>query len=344
VRTAAALAMWKGLRREDLRRILANMTVEEALSTVERELPAGAPPEKELDRSVQLANDHCIRYEVYAGELYPAMLAAAPDAPAILFYRGSLEILMSIPAIAVIGSRRCTQYGRRVAASLSRDMAAAGVAIVSGLARGIDSEAHRGALQAEGTTVAVMGHGLDICYPPEHAGLAAEIEQKGVLLSEYPPGTPPAKFRFPERNRIISGLSRGVVVVEAGRESGTMITVGTALDQGREVFAVPGEITRALSMGTNMLLRDGAGAVITADDVLNPLGIKRPDRVDGEPTRIPGGETASRIVELLSEGEKHFDRLIRECGVDGGELRRELLRLEIAGLIEKRPGGIYFLV
>ena len=344
MRTALALALWKGLHRRDLRRLLSNMSLEEALATVTRELPAGAPAGEELDRSLGTAIDLDIGITRFAGPGYPPMLAGVPDPPAMLFHRGSMESFIDLPAVAVIGSRRCTQYGRRVAGSLSRDMAAAGVAIVSGLARGIDSEAHRGALKAGGVTVAVLGNGPDICYPPEHSRLADEIRRTGVLISEYPPGTPPAKFRFPERNRIISGLALGVVVVEAGRESGTMITVGTALDQGREVFAVPGEVTRALSMGTNMLLRDGAGVVITADDVLGPLGIRRPDRSAGEAPPIPGGETVSRIVGLLADGDMHLDRLIRECGVDGGELRRELLRLEIAGLIEKRPGGIYSLV
>ncbi len=191
------------------------------------------------------------------------------------------------------------------------------LSVVSGLARGIDGEAHRGVVEAGGVTMAVLGNGLDSCYPPEHDRLSENILEKGVLLSEYPPGTEPARYRFPERNRLISGFSRGVVVVEAGRKSGTMITVNTALDQGRDVFAVPGEVTRALSMGTNMLLRDGAGVVITAADVLEPLGLARDPGCSKE-TFEPESDTARAILEHLSIETLHFNQLLRLAEVGTG--------------------------
>lgn len=289
-----------------------------------------------------LSRKHGVRAVVLGGEGYPVLLAEIPDPPAVLFFRGDLARFLASPSVAVIGSRRCTQYGRKVARTLAQDFARAGVGVVSGLARGIDGEAHQGALEAGGLTLAVLGNGPDIAYPPEHADLARRICDSGVLLSEYPPGTGPAKHRFPERNRLISGLGLGLVVVEAGSRSGTMITVATALEQGREVFAVPGEITRALSMGTNMLLRDGAGVVLGSGDVLGPLGLApSPERVPER--RLPSEGAAGAIVHALSGGPLHLDGILAATGLDGGPLREELLRLELAGILEKRPGGFYAL-
>ncbi len=271
--SAILLSSWEKVSREDLRRLLRNHTPAEAVELLKVEITSGMPDTEEIERKTESASAQCMKTVIYGSEDYPDILVNIPDPPVVLFYRGNLDKFISMPAIAVIGSRRCTTYGRKVARSLSRDFVRSGVAVVSGLARGIDSEAHRGVIEAGGVTMAVLGNGLDICYPPEHDRLSEKIIEKGVILSEYPPGTEPARYRFPERNRLISGFSKGVVVVEAGKRSGTMITVNTALDQGRDVFAVPGEVTGALSMGTNMLLRDGAGVVITAADVLEPLGL-----------------------------------------------------------------------
>ncbi|MCD4775456.1 MAG: DNA-processing protein DprA [Candidatus Aegiribacteria sp.] len=336
------LASWEKVGREDLRRLLRSHTPDETVEILKREIHSGMPKVDVIEKCVESAVLHGIKAVLYGSDDYPDILVNIPDPPAVLFYRGDLEGFLKMPAIALIGSRRCTTYGRKVARKLSLDFVRNGVAVVSGLARGIDGEAHRGVLEAGGVTMAVLGNGLDICYPPEHDRLSEKILEKGVLLSEYPPGTDPARYRFPERNRLISGFSRGVVVVEAGARSGTMITVNTALDQGRDVFAVPGEVTRALSMGTNMLLRDGAGVVITAADVLEPLGLAK------EPEKLieafePGNDTEKAILEHLSVETLHFDELLRLVGVGTAVLQSELLSLEMAGVIMQHPGKIYSL-
>lgn len=339
---AVWLASWEKVGREDLRRLLHNHTPDEAVEILKREIHSGMPKVDVIEKRVESAALHGIKTVTYGSEDYPDILVNIPDPPAVLFYRGDLEGFLKMPAIAVIGSRRCTTYGRRVARTLARDFVRSGVAVVSGLARGIDGEAHRGVLEADGVTMAVLGNGLDICYPPEHDRLSEKILEKGVLLSEYPPGTDPARYRFPERNRLISGFSRGVIVVEAGARSGTMITVNTALDQGRDVFAVPGEVTRALSMGTNMLLRDGAGVVITAADVLEPLGLAYDPEQSIERFE-PENDTEKAIFEHLSAEVLHFDELLRLVGVGTAVLQSELLSLEMAGVVIQHPGKFYSL-
>ncbi|MCD4700386.1 MAG: DNA-processing protein DprA [Candidatus Aegiribacteria sp.] len=340
--SAILLSSWEKVSREDLRKLLRTYIPAEAVEILKREVPAGIPDTEEIERKIESAVSHNIKAVIYSNEDYPEILINTPDPPAVLFYRGDLKGFAGMPAIAIIGSRRCTTYGRNVARTLARDFVRNSVAVVSGLARGIDGEAHRGVIEAGGVTMAVLGNGLDICYPPEHDRLSEKILEKGVLISEYPPGTEPARYRFPERNRLISGFSRGVVVVEAGRKSGTMITVNTALDQGRDVFAVPGEITRALSMGTNMLLRDGAGVVITAADVLEPLGLANDP---GKPGRTfePESETQRAILEHLSIEKLHFDQLLRLVEVGTAVLQSELLNLEMAGVVAQHPGKFYSL-
>jgi len=342
MKNAILLASWEKVSREDIRRLLRNHTPEESVEILRREIHPGMPDAEDTERMVSTASAHCMKVVIYGNEDYPDILINIPDPPVVLFYRGNLENFLSMPAIAVIGSRRCTTYGRKVARTLARDFVRSGVAVVSGLARGIDAEAHRGVIESDGITMAVLGNGLDSCYPPEHDRLSEKILEKGVLLSEYPPGTEPARFRFPERNRLISGFSRGVVVVEAGRKSGTMITVGTALDQGRDVFAVPGEVTRALSMGTNMLLRDGAGVVITAADVLEPLGLAH-DPGCARETYEPENDTERAVIEHLSVETLHFNQLLRLAGVGTAVLQSELLNLEMAGVVTQHPGKFYSL-
>ena len=339
---AIRLASWEKVGREDLRRLLRNHTPDESVEILKKEIRSGTPDAKEVERMAISAAAQSMKTVVYGNVDYPDILINIPDPPVVLFYRGNLEGFLTMPAIAVIGSRRCTTYGRKVARTLARDFVRSGVAVVSGLARGIDGEAHRGVIEAGGVTMAVLGNGLDLCYPPEHDRLSEKILEKGVLLSEYPPGTEPARYRFPERNRLISGFSRGVVVVEAGKRSGTMITVNTALDQGRDVFAVPGEVTRALSMGTNMLLRDGAGVVITAADVLEPLGLAKEPGSSRE-TFEPETDTARVILEHLSIETLHFNQLLRLAGIGTAVLQSELLNLEMAGVVTQHPGKIYSL-
>ncbi len=236
--------------------------------------------------------------------------------------------------MAVIGSRRCSLYGRKTARNISMKLSQAGVCVVSGLARGIDGEAHRGALDGGAPTAAVLGGGLDIMYPPEHTSLAERVAEHGCLISEYPPGSKPAKYTFPERNRIISGLSSAVVVVEAGERSGTMITVGTALDQGRDVYAVPGDIDRSSTRGSNRLLRDGAGIVLSPRELITELGLS-PD------TLSPSSTSSDPILEALLKKQSTPEQLSFLLHETAHTINSRLLELELQGLVIRRPGGIY---
>ena len=210
---------------------------------------------------------------------FPPLLRAIHDPPAGLFVRGAFEVeVLRGPTVAVVGARACSAYGSQVARMLGRELGGAGLVVVSGLARGVDGEAHRGALDAGGTTIAVLGCGIDRDYPAAHRELAARIRASGAVVSEYAPGVEPAPWRFPARNRVIAGLSAATVVVEARDRSGALITADLALEEGREVFAVPGEITSALSSGTNDLLKLGATPLTRAEDVLDVFGLVR----DGE--------------------------------------------------------------
>jgi DNA processing protein len=265
-------------------------------------------------------------------EAYPPLLAQLHDPPRRLYVRGSVDALGE-PAVAIVGARSCSAYGSHVARSLARELAAAGVVVVSGLARGIDGEAHRGALEAGGPTVAVLGCGIDRDYPRAHAGLAERIRANGAVISEYPPGVEPAPWRFPARNRIIAGLSLATAVVEARERSGALITADFALELGREVFAVPGEITAALSAGTNDLLRQGAAPLLSARDVLNALGLEPPER---PPPPVSGA--AASVLRLLSDSACDFDGLVRASGRSSAEVAAALVELELAGLVDEADG------
>ncbi|MCP4647201.1 MAG: DNA-protecting protein DprA [bacterium] len=266
------------------------------------------------------------------GDGYPEQLKSIPDPPAILFYIGTSPSRLPFP-VAVIGSRRCSIYGRKTARRIASELARAGACVVSGLARGIDGEAHRGALDGGGPTAAVMGGGLDIVYPPEHSSLAGRISGNGCLLSEYPPGTKPAKYTFPERNRIISGMSSAVVVVEAGEKSGTMITVGTALDQGRDVFAVPGDIDRSSTRGSNRLLRDGAGVVLSPEELVEALSLKPLPRKENS--------FSDPILRCLENKQLTSEQLSLALNEEPAGIRTRLLELELAGRVLRRPGGVF---
>ena len=259
---------------------------------------------------------------------YPPLLAQLHDPPGRLYVRGGPPDLLSRPAVAVVGARSCSGYGAQVARMLGRELGAAGLAVVSGLARGVDGEAHRGALDAGGLTVAVLGCGIDRDYPRAHADLARRIAETGAIVSEYEPGIEPAPWRFPARNRIIAGLSLATVVVEARARSGALITADFALELGREVFAVPGEITSALSAGSNDLLRQGAAPLLSADDVLAALGLERP-RPSAPATVSPA---AAHILVLLSDGARGADELVAASGRASSEIGVALVELELAGL------------
>jgi DNA processing protein len=254
--------------------------------------------------------------------LPPPLLQSIHDPPVGLFVRGDAGLdVLALPAVAIVGARACSGYGASVARSIAREIAAAGIVVVSGLARGIDSEAHRGALDAGGITVAVLGCGIDRDYPAAHADLARRICERGLVVSEYAPGVEPAPWRFPARNRIVAGLAGATVVVEARERSGALITADLALEEGREVYAVPGEITSALSAGTNGLLKLGAAPLTSVAD----LGI--------EPPAPP--EPGSPLLELLPATA---DELVRVTGRDAADIARELVELELAGRVAAHDG------
>jgi DNA processing protein len=265
---------------------------------------------------------------------YPAALAAIVDPPPILWTRGELAALDGT-LVAIVGSRAASPYALSVAATLAGDLAARGVAVVSGLARGVDSAAHRGALDADGITVAVLGSGVDVVYPPEHAALARDVAVRGLIASELVPGAPPLPHFFPMRNRIISGLSRAVVVIEAGEKSGSLITARCALEQGRDVLAVPGNVLTGRNRGAHALLRDGAKIVESADDILEELGM------------CPGGvreASAQRardpVLDCLLPGEPaDLDEIAERSGLMPSRLLPRLMELELAGVVARVGGG-----
>jgi DNA processing protein len=279
----------------------------------------------------------------YPSPRYPTLLRPIADPPPLLLVRGSVEVLQR-PAVAIVGARAATRYGLGVARDLAAGLARNGVVVISGLARGIDAAAHAGALEAGGVTVAVQACGPDITYPPEHRALADRIATSGAVVSELPPGRAPLAAHFPLRNRLISGLSLGVVVVEARPRSGSLITARHALDQGREVLAVPGPLTAPTSSGPNSLLRDGARPVIELADILAAVGLDSvqirpgPARMSGSETSSPGEE---RILALLQELPCTPDELLRALELSPRELASRLLGLQLDGrVVEDRDGRL----
>lgn len=284
---------------------------------------------------------------------YPERLTHLHDPPAGLWARGAIR-LPADRMIGIVGTRRATEYGRRMAHDLAFDLATAGWAIVSGLAAGIDAAAHRGALAAGGTTIAVLGCGVDRVYPAANRGLYQAIGQGGLLLSEYPPEQAPRKFNFPERNRIIAALSSALVVVQAGERSGALITAGLALNLGREVLAVPGPADQSVSRGAHQLLRDGAAVAETALDVLRQLYGPAYDggaTVQGTLFDASGSlpdaarpAPAARLREALAGGPAPVDELSRVTGIEVSETLATLCRMEIGGKVRSLPGHRFELV
>ena len=267
-------------------------------------------------------------------EAFPSLLAAIHDPPRELFVRGSGDLaLLSEPAVAIVGARACSSYGRSVARALGRELAAAGLVVTSGMARGVDGEAHRGALEAGGVTIAVLGCGIDRDYPAAHAELARRICDRGLVVSEYEPGVEPAPWRFPARNRIIAGLCRATLVVEARERSGALITADFALEEGRDVLAVPGEITSALSAGTNALLKLGATPVTSVDDV---LGLFDLPSAAPKPTSV--GESARMILDRLGDGALTADEIVHATDIEPGAVAAALIELELARRVVLEDG------
>ncbi|MGG1661431.1 DNA-processing protein DprA [Brevibacillus sp. NRS-1366] len=276
---------------------------------------------------------------------YPVLLRHIPDPPLTLFYRGDIHLLQQ-PAVGVVGSRRPTPYGKASCAYLVKELVQAGLVIISGLAHGIDGEAHQTALAAGGKTVGVLGCGIDQIYPASHRLLYQKIASLGLLISEHPPGTPPVPGLFPERNRIISGLSLGVLVVEAAEKSGSLITADCALEQGREVFAIPGPIFSSVSAGPHNLIKQGAKLVTRSSDVLDELGVSLARKSNDNQTTTASASALEpdekAIVSVISHEGTHADDLV---GLLEPDMRRNLhqvlIRLEAKGAIVALPGGYF---
>ncbi len=300
-----------------------------------------------LEKELAQIEKHGISIITLDDPAYPEHLKAIFDPPLVLYVKGDIQP-QDYYSIAIVGSRRNTSYGRLIAEELAIKLSECGLTIVSGMARGIDSAAHRGTLKSGGRTLAVLGCGLDVVYPPENHELMRSISESGAVLSELPLSTPPYAYNFPIRNRIISGLSVGVVVVEAAVRSGTMITVGCALEQGREVFAVPGQVTSRYSHGTHAIIKQGAKLIETADDILDELKLQlaglitKADAAGGKKADAEDLTSEEKtVLELLPYDLVHVDELIINSDLPANKILGVLMTLEMKGCIMQAPGKMF---
>ncbi len=297
----------------------------------------------DLETQLQLCRDNHINILDQTSDSYPTPLKEIHDPPTILFCQGDLTVADTI-AISIVGTRHATHYGKTVAEKLARGLSLAGFTIVSGLARGIDAAAHRGALQAGGRTIAVLGGGILKLYPPEHAELASEIANQGAILTEALPLAAPKSGSFPKRNRIVTGLSLGVIVVEAGDRSGALISARLAMEQGREVFAVPGRIDSRMSRGCHRLIRDGAKLVESVDDVLEELGpLATPTRIDPDntirhPAELKLTEQETKVLNAINADPTEFDQIIAATQLPAARVLSTISVLEIRRLVRRVSG------
>ncbi len=324
-------AAWEANAEELARAGLDRRTVER-LQTVRRTLSL----ERVVARLERLGA-HVLTWE---DEAYPRLLREIPASPPVLYVRGTL-LPEDTWAIAVVGTRRMTRYGAEVTRRLVGELAEAGLTVVSGLALGVDRQAHQVTLERGGRTVAVLGSGIDRIYPASNRDVALRIVEQGALVTDYPPGTPPDAANFPPRNRIISGLSLGTLVVEAGERSGALITARFAADQGRDVFAVPGSILSAGSRGTNRLIRDGATPVLEASDILEALNVVPAEPRQAVQALLPDNEVETRILAVLSREPMHVDEIGRAAGLDAPTVASTLALMELKGLVRAAGGMTY---
>jgi len=300
----------------------------------------------EIDEEIERARDAGIAIVPFTNPNYPARLRTIADPPPFLYVKGNI-LTDDDKAVAIVGSRSASEYGRRVARDLARGLASLGFTVVSGMARGIDGSAHESALQAGGRTIAVLGSGVERAYPAEHETLYRRIGENGAVLSELPIGTRPLAFNFPARNRLISGLSLGVVIVEATEKSGSLITATLAVEQGREVFAVPGEVGSSRSRGAHRLIRQGAKLVESVDDIIEEIAPQLLDRTGSATQRAPrvlpqnASDATRTIFALLQENTLQVDQVIERTGMSAAQVLETLLDLELQGLLRQLPGKIY---
>lgn len=302
------------------------------------------PKERFLESEHDLLKVRGVTVITIEDDCYPGRLRQIDSAPVLLYIRGKADVLKD-PSFAVVGSRRASMYGLNVARTFALELAEAGLTVVSGLARGIDTAAHQGALHAGGVTIAVLGCGLNHMYPLENDKLAERICESGGLISEFPMETPPASYNFPRRNRIISGLSQGVLVVEAALKSGALITSDYALEQGREVYAVPGQVGEPASQGTNRLIQQGAKLVLSSDDILEDLAPllqefrpKKQELLHEAPTGRALSADEHKICRSLNDDPIHIDELADKAGLSVSQLALTLFKLELKKLVRQLPG------
>jgi DNA processing protein len=346
------LTLTPGLGASTLRKLLREFGLPQAvLARKQHELAAYAEPaalHALYSGTVREAVERALDWAAQAGhfvvtladQTYPRLLLEIADPPPLLYARGRIELLER-PALAVVGSRNATAQGERNAEDFARALSASGLSIVSGLALGIDAAAHRGGLAGAGSTIAVLGTGIDLVYPQRNAALAAQIAERGLLLSEFPLGTPAAAHNFPRRNRLISGLARGCLVVEAALASGSLITARAAAEQGREVFALPGSIHSPLAKGCHALIKSGAKLVEFADDVLSELAGFRPSGKADVASGAAEAAASSGLLAHMGHDPVDVDALCARAGLSPDQVSAELLRLELAGRITALPGGLF---
>ena len=296
----------------------------------------------DLDREVERIAGIGAHVLTWESADYPQLLREIPAPPPVLYVKGRIAE-EDAWAVAIVGTRRSTAYGRQVTRVLATALARSGITVVSGMARGIDAEAHRAALESGGHTIAVLGCGIDHIYPPEHRNLASQIASHGALVSDYPAGTPPEGSNFPPRNRIISGLSLGTLVTEAGRRSGALITANFAAEQGRDVFAVPGSILSSASAGTNALIQDGAKVTLRPEDVLEELNLTMVTEHTEARQVLTASESEATLLELLSHEPTHVDELGQRLGMPISYVTSALTMMELKGMV-RQVGGMKYVV
>jgi DNA processing protein len=307
-----------------------------------------------VDRELEEMEKLGIRAMTFSDRSYPESLRQIDDAPVVLYMKGEIRDEDRY-ALGIVGSRHMSLYGKEIAWNFAAELASKGMTIVSGMARGIDTTAHKGALKGGGRSIAVLGCGIDIAYPPENSELVGQLSQKGAVISEFPLGTPPVRENFPRRNRLISGLSLGVLIVEAAAGSGSLITAAYALEQGKDIFAVPGGITTMNSVGTNALIKKGAKLVQNVDDILLELapllkGLLRSDAAKKGPalvTDVAGLEinaAEKAICTALCSEPRHIDVISRETSMAPQELLGILLGLELKGIVRQAEGKRFYIL